>query len=182
LSSAPAEPTLKPQGPTRKPAMAPRRRSRQLALQALYPWLLAGAPLAAETAPVVAQARELEGFAKADQAHLDALLHGVMADAEALDAVLRRHVDRPTAQLSPVERGILLIGAFELSKCLEVPYRVAINEAVELAKAFGGTDGHKYVNGVLDKAAVHWRAIEVSERQGQRRVAQEAGREADPAA
>jgi N utilization substance protein B len=156
-ATAPARGATKP----RKATMPPRRRSRHMALQALYPWLLAGAPLGADAAPVREQARTLEGHAKADLEHLDALIAGVLAEAEALDAVLRQHTDRPTAQLSPLERGILLLGAYELARCLEVPWRVAINEAVELAKAFGGTDGHKYVNGVLDKAAPHWRAAEI---------------------
>ena len=75
--------------------------------------------------------------------------------------MLSRHVDRPTAELSPVEHSVLLIGTYELKHCLDVPYKVAINEAVELAKSFGGTDGHKYVNGVLDKAAADLRPIEV---------------------
>jgi N utilization substance protein B len=146
----------------RKPAMPPRRRSRHMALQALYPWLLAGAPLGTPAGPVLEGARTLEGHAKADLVLLDELIAGVLAEAESLDAVLRRHTDRPTAQLSPLERGILLIGAWELAHGLSVPWRVVINEAVELAKAFGGTDGHKYVNGVLDKAAQHWRAAEIA--------------------
>jgi transcription antitermination protein NusB len=133
-----------------------------MALQALYPWLLAGAPLGTPAGPVLDNARTLEGHAKADLALLDEIVAGVLAEAEALDAVLRRHTDRPTAQLSPLERGILLIGAWELAHGLSVPWRVVINEAVELAKTFGGTDGHKYVNGVLDKAAQHWRAAEIA--------------------
>ena len=136
---------------------SPRRRSRELALQGLYQWLLAGD----EAAVVDAHMREQEGFDKADRSHFDALLHGCIAEAGALDAVLARHVDRRTTQLSPIEHGVLLIGAYELRHCIDVPYRVAINEAVELAKSFGGTDGHKYVNGVLDKAAADLRPLEV---------------------
>ena len=78
--------------------------------------------------------------------------------------MLARHVDRKTTELSPVEHGVLLIGAYELTHCIDIPYKVAINEAVELAKSFGGTDGHKYVNGVLDKAAADLRAVEVQAR------------------
>jgi transcription antitermination protein NusB len=142
----------------RAPAKSPRRRARELALQGLYQWLLA-----AEDAGVIdAHMREQEGFDKSDSAHFDALLHGCIGGAAALDAVLARHVDRRTNQLSPIEHGVLLIGAYELQHCLDVPYRVAINEAVELAKAFGGTDGHKYVNGVLDKAAAELRPAEVA--------------------
>jgi transcription antitermination protein NusB len=147
----------------RPPSNSPRRRAREFALQGLYQWLLAG-----EDAGVIdALMREQEGFDKVDSAHYDALLHGCIADATALDAVLARHVDRRTNQLSPIEHGVLLIGAYELKNCIEIPYRVAINEAVELAKSFGGTDGHKYVNGVLDKAAADLRPVEVqAARQG----------------
>ena len=102
-----------------------------------------------------------DGFGKADSVHFDALLHGCIREAGDLDAVLARHVDRKTTELSPVEHGILLIGAYELKHCMDVPYKVAINEAVELAKGYGGTDGHKYVNGVLDKAAADLRPVEV---------------------
>lgn len=133
-----------------------RRRSREFALQGLYQWLLSG-----ESArSVEAHVQELEGFAKCDRAHFDALLHGVIDQASALDAALARHVDRKTTQLSPVEHAALLIGAYELQHCLDIPYRVAINEAVELTKSFGGTDGHKYVNGVLDRCAADLRPNE----------------------
>ena len=89
--------------------------------------------------------------------HFDALLHGCIREAAELDALLARHVDRKTSLLSPVEHAVLMIGVYELKHCLDIPYRVAINEGVELAKSFGGTDGHKYVNGVLDKAAADLR-------------------------
>jgi N utilization substance protein B len=138
----------------------PRRRAREFAVQGLYQWLLAGHG----ADEVMATLREQEQFERADRAHLDALVHGAIAEAAALDAAIARHVDRPTTQLSPVEHAVLLIGAYELTHCLDVPYRVVINEAVELAKAFGGTDGHKYVNGVLDKTAADLRATEVAER------------------
>jgi N utilization substance protein B len=105
--------------------------------------------------------REQDGFDKCDTAHFDALLHGCIGEAGELDAAIARQADRKTTQLSPVEHAVLLIGAYELRHCLDVPYRVAINEAVELAKSFGGTDGHKYVNGVLDKAAAELRPAEV---------------------
>ena len=79
-----------------------------------------------------------------------------------LDEVLTHHIDRKTAHLSPIEHGVLMIGTYELKHCIEIPYKVAINEAVELAKSYGGTDGHKYVNGVLDKAAAELRPVEVT--------------------
>jgi N utilization substance protein B len=103
-----------------------------------------------------------EGFGACDKAHFDALLHGCIREAADLDAVLAAQVDRATQELSPVEHAVLMIGAYELKHCLDVPYKVAINEAVELAKSFGGTDGHKYVNGVLDKAAADLRPTEVA--------------------
>lgn len=92
-------------------------------------------------------------YKRADLDYLRLLLRGVSEDSSALEVRLAAHLDRAPEALSPVEHAILLIGAYELSACLDVPYRVAINEAVELAKKFGGTDGHKYVNGVLDKLA-----------------------------
>lgn len=142
-----------------------RRRSREVALQGLYEWLISGA----EAGVIEAHMREQEGFDKCDSAHFDALLHGCIAEAADLDAVLARHVDRKTTELSPIEHGVLMIGAYELKHCIDVPYKVAINEAVELAKSFGGTDGHKYVNGVLDKAAAELRAVEVQAARAGRR-------------
>jgi N utilization substance protein B len=149
----------------RSGAKSTRRRSREVALQGLYEWLLSGA----EPAVIEAHMREQEDFGKCDSAHFDALLHGCIAEAADLDAVLSRHVDRKTTELSPIEHGVLMIGAYELKHCIDVPYKVAINEAVELAKSFGGTDGHKYVNGVLDKAAAELRAVEVEAARAARR-------------
>ncbi len=118
--------------------------------------------------------REMDGFDKCDRAHFDTLLHSGIEQAAALDAVLARHADRKTTLLSPVEHAVLMVGVYELMNCIEIPYRVAINEAVELAKTFGGTDGHRYVNGVLDKCAGELRAVEVRsapQRSGARRDA-----------
>nr|HMO48590.1 transcription antitermination factor NusB [Rubrivivax sp.] len=133
----------------KRPAGAPRRRAREAALQGLYQWLLSGA----DGAEIEAHLQEQADFDKLDRVHFDALLHGGIREAAAIDALLARHVDRKTSLLSPVEHAVLMIGVYELMHCIDVPYRVAINEGVELAKSFGGTDGHKYVNGVLDKAA-----------------------------
>jgi transcription antitermination protein NusB len=154
----------KPAAKRAKPK-SPRRRSRELALQGLYEWLVSGA----DAGVIDAHMHELDGFDKCDAAHFDALLHGCIAQATAIDAVLARHVDRKTSQLSPIEHGVLMIGTYELTHCIEIPYKVAINEAVELAKSFGGTDGHKYVNGVLDKAASQLRPAEVEAMQAARR-------------
>ena len=164
-TSAPKKKTGgKPAGPHPKPKSA-RRRSREFALQGLYEWLVSGA----EARIVDAHMREEEAFEKCDAAHFDALLHGCIGDAPAIDAVLARYVDRKTSQLSPIEHGVLMIGVYELTHCIEIPYKVAINEAVELAKSFGGTDGHKYVNGVLDKSSIDLRPVEVEAARAARR-------------
>ena len=156
-AAAPTPPKKKPAGKPTRPKSA-RRRSRELALQGLYEWLVSGA----EAGVVDAHMREQDGFDKCDAAHFDRLLAGCIGEAGELDIVLTRHVDRKTAHLSPIEHGVLMIGAYELKHCIEIPYKVAINEAVELAKSFGGTDGHKYVNGVLDKTAADLRPVEVA--------------------
>ena len=136
----------------------PRHRAREFALQGLYPWLLNGEDAGA----IEAHIREAHGFDKADAAHFDALLYGTIKQVDVLRAGLSPLIDRPLAQVSPVEHVALLIGAYELKNHLEIPYRVVINEAVELTKSFGGIDGHKYVNGVLDKLAVSLRSEEVA--------------------
>jgi N utilization substance protein B len=159
--SAPAK---RPAAKTVRPKSS-RRRSREFAVQGLYEWLVSGA----EASLVDAHVREQEGFDKCDTAHFDALLHGCIAEASDIDAALTRHVDRKTSDLSPVEHGVLMIGVYELKHCIDIPYKVAINEAVELAKSFGGTDGHKYVNGVLVKAAVDLRPVEVEAFRASRR-------------
>ena len=142
--------------PKRAAPRSARRRAREFALQGLYQWLLSGEEAGAVQAHIALQ----DGFGKCDRAHFDALLHGSIEQAAALDAVLARHVDRKTSQLSPVEHAALMIGCYELMRCTDIPFRVAINEAVELTKSFGGTDGHKYVNGVLDKCATELRPDE----------------------
>jgi len=147
-----------------KPKSA-RRRSREIALQGLYEWLVSGS----EASVIEAHMREQDGFDKCDSAHFDALLRGCIDEAIAIDAVLAQHVDRKTTELSPIEHGVLMIGVYEFMHCLDIPYKVAINEAVELAKSFGGTDGHKYVNGVLDKAAAQLRPVEVEAMRASRR-------------
>jgi N utilization substance protein B len=137
-----------------------RRRAREFALQGLYQWLVGQQ----DAGLIHAQLREQEGFDRLDREHFDALLYGCIREAAELDAQLARHVDRKMTQLSPVEHGALMIGTYELRHCADIPYRVAINEAVELAKTFGGTDGHKFVNGVLDKTAADLRPAEVAAR------------------
>lgn len=124
-----------------------RRRSREIALQGVYQWLLARSDAGA----IDAHLRETPGFDKADVAYFSELLHGVIRHAESLDAQIAPFLDRRIELLSPVEHAVLMIAGWELIHRAEVPYRVVLNEAVELAKTFGGTDGYKFVNGVLDK-------------------------------
>ena len=133
-----------------------RRRSREFALQGLYQWLLAGT----DAATIEQQLSAVQGFDKADRAFFSALLAGVIREAQRLEQSLQPYLDRKCAELSPIERAILLIAAYELANQPDVPYKVVINEAVELAKSYGGTDGHKYVNGVLDKLAMNARPLE----------------------
>ena len=160
-----ATPPAPAPAPKRVQPKSGRRRSRELALQGLYEWLVSGTDAGA----IDAHIREQDGFEKCDLAHYEALLHGSIRDAAETDALLARFVDRKTSLLSPVEHGVLMIGVHELKHCIDIPYRVAINEAVELAKSFGGTDGHKYVNGVLDKTASVLRPVEVEARRAAKR-------------
>lgn len=137
----------------------PRHRAREFALQGLYQWLLNNEDAGA----IDAHIREAHGFNKADAEHFDTLLHGTIRQAASLREGLAPLIDRPIDQLSPVEHAALLIGAYELGNHVEIPYKVVINEAVELTKSFGGIDGHKYVNGVLDKFAAKVRDVEVDD-------------------
>lgn len=130
--------------------------SRRLATQALYQWQLTGQG----AADLRNQYASAEGYGEADADHFAALVDGVTASSARLDEELSGLIDRPVTQLDPIEHAILLIGLFELGQCPEVPYRVVINEGVDLAKRFGATEGHKFVNAVLDRAARVLRATE----------------------
>ena len=141
-----------------------RSRARHLAVQALYQWQMTGQDIG----DVVGQFLASQDGAKFEVDYFRDLLRGIAIDLNALDAWLQPHVDRPIAQIDPVERAILRLGAYELAHHPEVPYRVVINEAVELAKVFGAEEGHKYVNGVLDKVARTLRASEVGAARGRR--------------
>ena len=127
----------------------------------MYAWLLRSTPDTGEAGEIDAHLRESEGFMEADFDWYRTLLHGAIGQADVLREHFSPQLDRPVAELSPVEHGILLVGTYELVHHLEVPYKVVINEAVELAKAFGGADGFKFVNGVLDRVAAELRAVEV---------------------
>lgn len=135
-----------------------RSRSREFALQALYQHLVGRN----EASAIDLFTRDLAGFAKADSAHYDALLHGCIEQAALLDALIVPLLDRNIAEISPVEHSIMWIGAYEFKHCPDVPWRVVINECIELAKEFGGTDGHKYINGVLNGLAPQLRELEVA--------------------
>jgi len=134
-----------------------RRRSREFALQGLYQWQLART----EPAAIARQLAEAKGFDKIDADYFKSLLEGAIAAAPELERAIAPHLDREYSRLSPVERGILLLAGYELAHRPDVPYRAVINEAVELAKDYGGTDGYKFVNGVLDKLAAQLRAAEI---------------------
>ena len=134
-----------------------RHRSREFALQGLYQWQLTRA----EPAVIARQLAEARGFDKIDAAYFFDLLEGAVAAADELEREIAPHLDRELARLSPVERGILLLAGYELARHPEVPFRVVVNEAVQLAKTYGGTDGYRFVNGVLDKLAARLREAEV---------------------
>jgi N utilization substance protein B len=136
-----------------------RKLARSFTLQGLYAWLVGGA----DVTLIAANLAEDEQFKRADAAYFRILLYGVLKEEDLLSSHIARYIDRKLTELSPIERGILLIGAYELLHCPDVPMRVVINEGVELAKSFGGTDGHKYINGVLDKLAQDVRAVEVAQ-------------------
>ncbi len=137
-----------------------RRKSRELALQGVFEWLVSGS----EAGAIEAFLRERYPTIKLDSEHFQAVLHGCMREAGSLDAIIQPYLDRPSCELSPVEHALLLLGTYELRFLLDVPYKVIINEAVDLAKIYGGTDGFKYVNGVLDHLAIILRPDETGDR------------------
>jgi N utilization substance protein B len=144
------------------PRKSTRRRSREFAVQGLYQWQLTGK----DPVLIATELSESEEFSKCDIPYFRTLLNGAIDNATELESQMTPFLDRAPSELSPIERGILLLGGYELMRELEVPYRVVINEAVELAKSFGGTDGHKYVNGVLDKLAPRLREVELRAERG----------------
>ncbi len=140
------------------PAKSQRHRARELAIQGIYEWRLSGG----NAAQIEKATRDEKSLGRYDTEFFGQLLRGVISQHEELAAQIAPHLDRAVNELSPVEFSVLLLGAYELTRHPEVPYRVVINEAVELAKTFGGSDGHKFVNGVLDKLATQVRSIEVN--------------------
>ena len=145
------------------PAKSPRHRARELALQGIYQWRVSGN----EASDIEKQMQTEKNLGRYDKTMFSSLLRGAIAQHVDVEALLAPCLDRPLAELSPVEFAVLLLGGYELSQKTEVPYKVVINEAVELAKTFGGTDGYKYVNGVLDKLAPKVRAVEFAARKSQ---------------
>ncbi|TGD75652.1 transcription antitermination factor NusB [Mangrovimicrobium sediminis] len=136
---------------------AERRKARHYGMQALYQWYMAEAPLN----NIEAEFRTDYDFAHVDLEYFQALLHGVPAQVDELEAIFEPLLDRRITDLDPIERTLLRMGTFELRERIDVPYKVVINEAVSLAKKFGATDSHKYINGVLDKVARQLREAEV---------------------
>lgn len=135
-----------------------RSRAREFAVQGLYQFVVGQNPIA----EIDTFTRDLAGFGKADSVHFETLLQGCSSKSGELDALITPLLDRNLAELSPIERIVMWIGAYEMGHCLDVPWRVVLNECVELAKEFGGTDGHKYVNGVLNGLAPTLRSAEVN--------------------
>ena len=138
-------------------AKSERTRAREFALQGLYQKLVGQN----DVSEIDAFTRELAGFSKSDAAHFALLLHGCSKEMAELDALIVPLLDRKLDEISPIEHGVLWIGAFELQHCLDVPWRVVLNECIELAKECGGTDGPTYVNAVLNELAPRLRAAEV---------------------
>lgn len=143
-------------GPIRKPQPGKRAWARRCAAQALYEWQITGQ----DPARIAAQFLADEDLRKADSDYFQELVRQVPARMAEIDAALEPFLDRPLGQVDPVERAILRIGGYELTQHPELAYRIVINEAVELAKMFGAEQGHRYVNGVLDKLARVVRSVE----------------------
>jgi N utilization substance protein B len=133
-----------------------RAKARRLALQGLYQWQLSGTPVG----ELIIELNQSQNVKDVDGEYFEALVRGVIADNETLQALFQPHLDRPAEQIDPIERGILLIGTYELKDRIDVPYRVVLNEAMELAKGFGAEDSHKYINAVLDKTSAGLRQAE----------------------
>jgi transcription antitermination protein NusB len=149
-----------PEESRKSTSKSPRHRARELALQGIYQWRIT----AGDEAKIEKQIHAEKNLGRYDRELFSRLLLGALGRHADIEALISPHLDRPIEELSPVEYAVLLLGAFELSQHIEVPYKVVINEAVELAKTFGGTDGHKFVNGVLDKLAPQLRASEMAAR------------------
>ena len=138
--------------------LAARSRARRRALQAIYAWQLSGNSMPR----VIEEFRHEQDMEVADLGYFEDLLRGVNEHCAELDAGLMPFLDREVAQVDPIERAALRLAAYELRYRVDVPYRVVLNEAIEVTKRFGAEHGHTYINGVLDKLAAQWRAAEYS--------------------
>jgi len=134
-----------------------RKKARQLLVQALYQWQVSGSDIGSIEAEFFTD----NNMSKVDTEFFKELLHGIPGKLDEIDGTYELHLDRKTGDLDPISRVLLRMGTYELSHRIDVPYKVAINEAVNLAKKFGPTDAYKYINGILDKVAVSKRAAEV---------------------
>lgn len=145
--------------PSNKSGINPsaRRRARHYGMQALYQWQMTKYSVSEIEIQFLAD----YDFAKTDIEYFHDIIHHVPANLAELEQAIIPHLDRPIEELDPIELALLRLGSYELLKRIDVPYKVVINESVSLAKKFGATDGHKYINGVLDKLAKHVRAVEV---------------------
>ncbi len=141
-----------------RPNMAARRKARRLAMQALYQWHLSSSPVNQIEAEFITD----HDMAKVDQEYFSEVLRGVPSTLTELDGYIESVTDRSVREMTPVELSILRMGAYELVHRIDVPFKVIINEGVELSKLFGASEGHRYVNGVLDKLSQRLRATEVT--------------------
>lgn len=134
-----------------------RKKARQLLVQALYQWQVSGSDIGS----IEAEFHTDNNMAKVDTEFFQELLHGIPGKLDEVDGIYELHLDRGAGDLDPISRALLRMGTYELSYRIDVPYKVAINEAVNLAKKFGPTDAYKYINGILDKVAISKRSVEV---------------------
>jgi transcription antitermination protein NusB len=135
-----------------------RHKARHYAMQALYQWQISHNALQ----QIEMQFRNEYDFSQVDLEFFQELLHQIPAQLKDLDALIEPHLDRPLKDITPIELALLRMGAFELSQRIDVPYKVAINEGVSLAKKFGAAESHKYINGILDKLAKQLRSVEIA--------------------
>lgn len=143
---------------TDNPQISRRGLARRLTVQALYQWLVNETP----PARLMKEFHDEDSMGRADVDYFKSLLHGAVQEADTLIATFSEYLDRDLAQLDPVERAVLMMGSYELMFCPDVPWKVVVNEAVNLAKMFGAEESYKYINGVLDKVARTVRAVEVA--------------------
>lgn len=141
-----------------KTPFEPRRRARRRALQAIYQWQMTGQ----DSREILKQFDEAQDMTGVDREHFETLVRGVSENREELDRALQDYLDRPFSQVDLMEQVVLRIGAYELLHCPGQPFRVVVDECVDLAHRFGSEQGHAYVNAVLDKAAKAWRANEAA--------------------